>query len=322
MKKIIIILGVIFVLVLIAGVFKDQLIKSAITTSATHLIGAPVKIGGFSLKVFSRSVRIKDFKIYNPEGFPKGELIDIPQIDVDLDLGALLKKKLHLPLVAIDLKEVSVVKNKQGELNVDALKVAQKKEKPFSKEPEAKKSAEAMPMQIDVLTLSVGKVIYEDYSKGDKPSVQAFEVGLKEKTYKNITSAQQLAALIMVEALGPTTIKGAAIYSAATLLGVGFLPAGVAGVLIGKDSSQLNFNADFQRVFDVSLGVIKNMGTLTQQDAASGVLKGKVDGCNTAIKIKQNQDGSTQVTVSARKYLLPKPEIAGGVLHEISGKLE
>ena len=48
--------------------------------------------------------------------------------------------------------------------------------------------------------------------RGKEPLVQVFDVNLKDKTYKDIQSAQQLAALIMVEAMKPTAIKGAKIY--------------------------------------------------------------------------------------------------------------
>ena len=140
MKKLLTIIGVIIVFLIAAVIFKNQLIKTAITTGATNVVGAPVKINKFSLGIFNQTIRIKDFKIFNPEGFPEGVLVDMPEISVDYDLSALLKKNLHFKKLVIDLKQVGIYKNKDGELNVDSLKIveqgpkytkgAEKKEEP------------------------------------------------------------------------------------------------------------------------------------------------------------------------------------------------
>jgi len=91
-------------------------------------------------------------------------------------------------------------------------------------------------MQFDVVKLNLGKVIVKDYRKGEPPTILAYNIGIDDKEYKNITSAQEFVTLVMIQAMGPAAIKGAGIYAAATVLGVAFLPAGVAGVLLGTDS--------------------------------------------------------------------------------------
>jgi len=48
-------------------------------------------------------------------------------------------------------------------------------------------------------------------------------------------------------------IKGAGIYGVATILGLGFLPAGVAGVLVGEDTSQAEFNIGYDKVSSLPL---------------------------------------------------------------------
>lgn len=321
MRKKLVILGLIVVAgIILLGIVKDSLIKSVVTAGTTKVIGAPVKIDGFSLSVFKQAVRIKGFRIYNPKGYPKEPFLDISEVSVDYDLGALLKRKLHLPSVVVNLNELVVIKNKEGKLNVDSLKVAQQKEEPSK--PKERKPSEQMPMQIDIFTLSIGKVIYKDFSVGDKPSIQVYDIGIKEKTYQNITSVQQLALLILEEPMKKTAIKGAGIYGAAAVLGVGFLPVGVAGALIGKDSSQIDFDVDYDKVFNTSAKVMREMGKSGQEDKTTGIVKGKVSGCNVTIKIVKKTDKTVQVTVSARKYLIPKPQIAGGVLHQISEELK
>jgi len=322
MKRVLVIIGIVLAVIIVLGILKDPLIKSAVTVATSKIVGAPVKIDQFSVGVFKQAVRIKGFKMYNPKGFPEGTLIDIAEIGVEYDLGAILGGKLHLKEVVFDLKEVGLVKNKDGQLNVDALKVAQKKEEPVKeKVQEKKKPSKAMPMQIDVVKLNIGKVVVKDYSVGDKPSVQVHEVGVKNKVYKNITSADQLATLVLTEAMKGAGIKGAAIYGAASILGVAFLPAGVVGVLAGKDSSQAEFSVDFDTVFSTSLEVVQQMGKVKKEDKGNGVIKGNVSGADVTLKLEP-KEGKVGVTISARKFMLPKPEIAGGILHQISEKLK
>ena len=219
-KPLIITVAVLFVL----GILKDQIIKAVVTVGATQVVGAPVHIDGMSVGIFRQSVRIKGFKMYNPAGFPRGLLVDIPFISVDYDLPAILKGDLHLPFLVLDLKEMTVIKNREGKLNVDALKVAQKGQ-------QEQKPAKSMPLRIDVATLNLGKVVVKDYTKGERPSVQVYDIGVHNKTFKDIKSAEQFVALVMVQAMGPTALKSAAIYSAATFLGVAILPLGAAAAV-------------------------------------------------------------------------------------------
>ena len=182
--------------------------------------------------------------------------------------------------------------------------------------------AKVMEMQIDVLKLNIGKVVYKDYSRGDKPVVQAYDVQIKDKTYENITSGGQLAAIVMTSAMGPTAIKGAKIYAATALLGVGFLPAGVAGVLIGKDSGSAEFDVGFNTAFDVAVQVVTDMGRMKSSDKGKGVVKAKVDGSDVVVKVVEQDKDRVAVTVSARKLMVPKAQVAEGVLYQISEKLE
>ena len=84
-----------------------------------------------------------------------------------------------------------------------------------------------MDIQLDVMKLNLGKVVFKDYSKGEPPAVSAYNIHVKDKTFKNINSVQKLVTVVLVEAMGPTAIRSAGIYAAATVLGVGFCRRGL-----------------------------------------------------------------------------------------------
>ncbi len=315
MKKAIIILAIVIASILAIGIIRDQIIKSAITVVATQVVGAPVHIDGFSLGIFKQSVKISGFKIYNPRGFSRSILVDLPKISVIYDLGALFKQKLHLVNAEIELKEMNLEKNSQGQLNVDELKVVKQ-----GKEQQAK-SSKQMPMRLDLVKLGIGRIILKDYSAQKEASVKVYDINI-HKSYKNITSVQQLAALILAEPMKSAGIEGAKIYGAAMLAGVAVLPVGIAATFIGRDSVQQDFAANSGNTFEVSLAVLKKMGRVTKEDKPNGSISAEINSAQVALKIRKKPNNKTEVVVSARKYFLPKPEIAGGVLYEISKKLK
>ncbi len=207
------------IVLFVLAIAKDQIIKAAVTIGASRVVGASVHIDGMSVGLFRHVIHIKGFKIHNPSGFPSGIMIDVGKVSADYDLPAILKGDLHLSFLVLDLKEMVVIRNKEGRLNVDALRVAQKG-------PTGPEKQQAM--RIDTVTLTLDQVIVKDYTISDWPAVQVFDIGIRDKTYHHIKSAEQLAALVMVESLNPTNIKDAAIYGAARVLNV---PVGVVDAL-------------------------------------------------------------------------------------------
>jgi len=316
MKKIFIILILVACVLVGLVLLKDQIIKSTIILSAEKITGAPTSIGKFHLGFLSQTVVIENFKMFNPKGFSKNKLIDLPKIRVSYDLSAFLKKRLHLPIVEIELKEMLLEKNKEGQLNVDALKVAQKEDTK-----EEKKPAAQMPIQIDDLKLGIGRIISFDYSsKKEHPIILVYDVGI-HKQYKNITSAQQLAALIISEPMKAAGIKGAQIYGVAMLAGSAILPVALAATFIAKDHAIAEFTSNTDHAYEASLEALRYLGKVTKEIKDKKTIDGEVNGAQINIKIKENENKKTSVFVTARKHLLPQSEVAGGVLYIIEQKI-
>jgi len=310
MKKFLIVLAVVILSLAGVAIIKDQVIKSVVTSVASKMTGAPVHMDGLSFSILSSSIRISGFKMYNPAGFPQGILVSCPKIKVIYDLAALLKHQPHFLLVEIELKEMGLTKNKEGKLNVDSLKIVQQP-----------KSSPSVPMKIDVLTLSIGKIVYKDYTAGTEPSVRVYDIN-RHKSYKSVPTAQQLALLVLAEPMKAAAIKNAQIYGVAMLAGVAVLPVAVAATFVGKDSVQQVIDVSFEHAYKVSLEVAKRMGRITQEDAPNGTIKVNINGAMIALQLRKKADNKTEITISARKYMLPKLDIAGGVLYQVLDKLQ
>ena len=321
MKKIFVIVAVILVGLLL---IKDVIIKAVIVNVGSSVVGARVDVGSFSSNPFTQKVLIKNIKLYNPPGFPKEYLIHIPEVGVDYDLGALIGGKLHLPLVVLNVNEMVIIKNQKGELNVDSLKVVKeaKSQPKKGKGKEEKNGAQAMAMQIDLLKLNFNQVVYKDFSKGAQPTVQVYPVALKDKTFENITSPEQMVTLILVQGMGPTAIKGAAIYAAAAMTGVGLIPVGIIGALTGNADVDTEFKAGLDRVYDAALKTITAMGEVKSENKSGGLIKAKVDGADVTVNLSEKSKNLTRVVVSAKQFMLPKPEVAGGIIYKLKEALK
>lgn len=296
---------------------RDFLLKSLIGTVASSVTGAPTRVGGLSLSVIRQSVRISNFKMHNPQGFPKDILVDIPKMNVTCNLAALVTGKIHLRQLELEIKEINIVKNKEGKLNVDALKITEGK----PGEKDKKKPAKQLAIQIDTLSLEMGRVVSRDYSVDGPPLVKVYDINLK-KTYKNIASAQQLAALIISEPLKAAGIQGLKVYGASMLTGMAALPVVAAFTFAGKDYAQETFKVTMDRAYAAGLQAIKMAGKIKKEDKAGGVISAEVNGAGVTFKLKKLSERSTEVTISARKFGLPQAEIASGVMYRLSEQLK
>lgn len=314
MKKI----GIILIVVILSlVVFKDFFIQCAISQVGASVLGAPVKVGSFAWDLINQKIQIRDLRVFNPPGFPSQPLIDIPAVDVNYDLPSLMKGNLHFPYINVDLKEMVLVKNAQGQLNVDALKVSQKSTGQSS----AQSSQPMRPLSIDVMKLSLERTVYIDYTHADQPIVKVFDVGFKDKTFKNIKSVQQLSIVILTQGMGPTAIKSAAIYGVATILGASFFPVGIVAVLIGKDGAQEDYTTSFDYVYDTAVGLLQEVQEFVKGDRSRGLIKGNIDGGDLTVKIEQVGD-KVHVSASCRKMMIPHHEIASGFIYQLSARLK
>ncbi len=202
MKKIILTIAAIFFIALaVISVGKDLIIRVSAENIVKSATGLRLEIQDLKTSLVGSFLRIKGLRVFNPDKFQDRSMLNMPEIYVHYDLPAIIGGKIHLSEVRIDLEEFQVVKNKDGSLNLDSLKAIQNQKKEASTGEKTKPA----PIQIDVLQLKIGKVIYKDYSSGGSPSVNEFNVNLNEK-FTNVTDLNSLTSLIVVKALTNTRL--------------------------------------------------------------------------------------------------------------------
>ncbi|MFH1460012.1 MAG: AsmA family protein [Candidatus Omnitrophota bacterium] len=203
-KKILIgVLLFIIVIVTVVAIGKNIIAKTAVTTGVKLMTGLEMKIDSMDIGIVNTLLGIKGLKLYNPPDFEDKLMVDLPEIYVNYDLAAFLKKEVHLEEVRLNLKEFLVVRNKKGVLNLDSLtavQAAKKETVPKQEKPKTAEKTEAPKIKIDLLKLKFGKVIEKDYSAGGEPVVKEYNINIDE-TFENITDPNEVVKIILRKVL-------------------------------------------------------------------------------------------------------------------------
>lgn len=105
---------------------------------------------------------------------------------------------------------------------------------------------------------------------------------------------------------------------AAVLLGAG----AAGGYAVSRDSVKNSFDLSQETVFQRSLAVMKEMGLVTLEDSAHGLIRAKVEGVNVTITVKPITKKSVELKVKARnQWLLPEIDVAQAVYTKILERL-
>ncbi len=193
------------VVVAAIGIGKNLVARAAITGGVKAMTGLNLSIRSMDVGVLKSAVGIKGLRLHNPSGFSDPVMVDLPEIYVHYDLGAFFGHRVHLNEVRLNLKEFVVVKDPQGRVNLDALKVVQESKGQPAAHGKQAEAGKALEIQIDALELKIGKVVFKDYSRGGNPMVQEFPIHIDER-YEHITNPQAFAALVVSRALMNTTV--------------------------------------------------------------------------------------------------------------------
>lgn len=208
MKKILTpIIAIIIAIILVFAIGKNLILKAAIEGGVKAATGVHLTLGSINLDIFKTSLQIKDMRLYNPKGYSDKIMCEIPEIFIQPVLGDILKGNIHIKKMTLNLKQLTVEKNADGQTNVNSLKPMKEKGEEKAKPAEKKKEGGPAPkFLIEELNLIVGKVTYKDFTATPSPSIKEYDVDLNEN-YKNITDPKELVSLILVKALMKTSIS-------------------------------------------------------------------------------------------------------------------
>ena len=300
-RKIIIIPAIVFGVLITLFIGKNMVIKTSVTTGVRAITGLKLKIRSMDVGVFKSLIGINELQLHNPQGFEDKLMVDLPEIYVDYNLGAIMGGKAHLEEVRLNLKEFTVVKNEAGELNLDSLRVVKESEEveETEKSDTEKEKTEMPDIQIDLLELKIDKVIYKDYSKGTPPKEKVYNVKIDEQ-YEDITNPQSFIRLIIFKALKNTTI------AKLTNFDLGKLQSGISGTV--KKTTEMA-----QEATNRALDTGKKASEKVRKTAVESIEKATGAGSDASKKIQEATRESVDKATDSIKKLASSVESVGNL---------
>lgn len=248
-KIVLSLLIIIIFLVVSVTIFKNAIATYLLKRDVERLLGLQAKMDNMIVGLSTTTVEAKGLKVLNPPEYEDKVLLDIPEVYINYDMHACLNRDLHFEYIKLDLNELYVIKNKDGKINLDDIKVVQQaKQVSLGQiDPPPAANAKGFEFRIDTLDLRIGKVIYKDYTRmrKGKPYTKVWDVKVNDR-YTDIDDPAKFARLIIVRALTRTAIAKLASFD------LTFLERGLSGTLRGATKLTLNAAA---KTVDTGLGL-------------------------------------------------------------------
>lgn len=260
MKIIIIIIVIIIAVSLVINQTKNIIVNLLITSTARAATGLDVSIRKIDASIVKTAVNIDGILIVNSKNFTDRIMANIANIYIKMDLPALLKHKIHIQNLRLDLTKFFIIKDSNGKVNLDSLNFMKKEPAIFGKK--IKKEKRPFDFSIDRLQLSIGNVIYKDYTAVPLKVVE-FDIGIKDEVYENVTDLNAIAGIVVARALAKTNLADIIGYNLADI-------HRKALATIQKGSEFL------KQTTAVATGIVK--GSMEQTKEAVGKAKEAIEG--------------------------------------------
>lgn len=94
------VIGFIFIVVSIVGIFKNTLVKKAIVYGCEMAFGAKTEVGNVNLRILDASLSVSDISVGNKNSVMKN-LFEVDNLNLDFNLTQLLRGKFHAQNLAV-----------------------------------------------------------------------------------------------------------------------------------------------------------------------------------------------------------------------------
>jgi uncharacterized protein involved in outer membrane biogenesis len=182
------------------------LLPAVVSRLVRRRTGFGVQVQSLYANPFTATLQLRGLVVTNPPGFPRGDFIDVREFRADAHLWSLFGDRLVVDDAVLDVAQVAIVRNSQGDLNATLFRQGLAGSRAEST-PAAAPAPSAQPADrrargflIKRLVIRCDRVVIADYSR--RPA-QVREANLHfSHTYENVTDARQIAAP-MAEVLSP-----------------------------------------------------------------------------------------------------------------------
>jgi hypothetical protein len=235
------------------------LLPSIVTGLIKKRTGFDATVDRLYVNPFTASVYISQLKINNPDTFPQNDFVSVNEFKTAVEPGSVFSDRVVVKDAVFDVAFIAVVKNAQGQTNIDAFKAgvqgANPEEKPPAQDnpPAPAAPAEKKPPKqflIRHLVVKLDKIVLADYT-GSEPKMHEIHVNI-DRTFTDVTDLKQIS----VPLLADLSVAGAGslangimnlVIPAPILEQLGVVSKGAGGILQGTGKKTKDL---FKGLFD------------------------------------------------------------------------
>ncbi|HEY1169783.1 MAG TPA: hypothetical protein VGH19_00310 [Verrucomicrobiae bacterium] len=198
---------VLVILVIALILLKDRIFQAVVQSRLEKQTGLKVELKSAEFNLRTGMMRFEGLKIFNPTEYGDSSFIHFDDLRVEADRVELKQRKLHFRLLHINMSELTIVEDKQGKLNLQAIKEQLDKKKKESKKPgkpgdDGDDDVSAMEFGgIDTLHLTLGKVKKISLNYPDKPVDT--DLGVKDVVIKDVRTQEDFQNKVL-----PVLLRG------------------------------------------------------------------------------------------------------------------
>lgn len=184
---------------------KDLIAKVVFESAVGALTGFDAKVGSIRLDPVNGIVQLEGLVLFNPYEFEQRIFADAPELYLQIDIPALLKKeRTHINEIRIAIRELNIEKNERGVSNISLLTSLGKSSKTQQMAPsQPAVQKPKMPFQLDRLVLTMRKVSYNDRS-GIVPKKLSMDMRVEGQVFEGITDAKSIVNIILMKVVTAT----------------------------------------------------------------------------------------------------------------------
>jgi len=180
---------VVVALAVVKAVYLDKM-RPEIEKAASDATGLDIKVGSIGLDIFpSLAVAVGDVEVKGE----KSRVLSVDSVDISVELGPLLSKKLEVTNVRVVKPDINIVLGKDGKYNFEGKK---KKQEPKKAEESGDGGMSLAGVLAQKISIVGGNLTYTDEASNSTTKVTDFDINIKDVSLKDLSDQNDVSALM------------------------------------------------------------------------------------------------------------------------------
>jgi uncharacterized protein involved in outer membrane biogenesis len=180
---------VLAVIIIVPMLVNVDRYRPQVAASIQEETGKPAQIGRLSLTLFPTvAIRVDDFALGNPPGFPQGQFVKTKRIDAVVDGWALLHRQIIIKSLNLDQPEISLLQSARGHWNFET--------------PASSKPVKKVSMATSSSSFTLGVINQLTVSNGHLTAAKVTSSGSTEEPFFDTTGFSSQLEQLDISAFG------------------------------------------------------------------------------------------------------------------------